>query len=200
MNNFKELAEMYTGERTNDGFKEWFDHKDKDIVISYIYTTNHYLFKQVTTQYLGLDELTVEDIILTQIWRCLDQYDASKSHGKITTYICKYIKFACRTATQSANTNKTKINQRHISSLFCEFEKPEELDKSEYDRSFNDVEMIQYINQLGLTQNQYKYCMLILDNTQELKMSEVARELGISRAGVLGLKRQLQQKLQDLVA
>lgn len=198
--NFKELAEMYVGERTNEGYKDWFDNKEKDVVIAYLYTTNYYLFKQSTEGYLGLDEHTIEDIILTQIWRCLDQYDADKSKGKITTFICKYIRFACRNATEAQSSNKTKINQRHISSLFCEFDKPEDLDKSQLDNNYSDVEMREYLKQLNLTTNQYNYCKIILDNKSEVRMADIARELGISRAGVLGIKRQLQQILQDLIA
>ena len=198
--NFKEYATLYTGEETNNSYKEWFDNNEKDIIIAHLYTKHYYVFKQATENFIGLDEFEIEDIILTQIWRCLDQYDDSKSNGKITTYICKYIRSACRNATQAENSNKRKINQRHISTLFSEYEDKDDLDRSKIEFGYSEVEMEQYLTQLNLSDNQYKYCHLVLTGNPDIKMAEIAKELNISRAGALGIKKQLQDILKDLVA
>ena len=60
--------------------------------------------------------------------------------------------------------------------------------------------MEQYLTQLNLSDNQYKYCHLVLTGNPDIKMADIAKELNISRAGALGIKKQLQDILKDLVA
>ena len=60
--NFKEYATLYTGEETNNSYKEWFDNNEKDIIIAHLYTKHYYVFKQATENFIGLDEFEIEDM------------------------------------------------------------------------------------------------------------------------------------------
>ena len=197
---FVESAREYKGNGSNEDYKQQFDNGNGDAVIAHIFANNYKLFNSTASQYLGIDEATLEDIILTQIWKCLDNYDSNKSKGKITTMICTYIRNECRRYTEANNTNKTKINQGHISTLFSEYDDPDRLEQMGIDTEYNLMETMEYLNQLDLSKNQRKFCEIILDSPSDIRMADVAREMGISRAGVLGIQKQLQNKLQDLIA
>ena len=197
---FVDAASNYKGEKTNEDYKFYFDNGCENEVIAFIYKNNFKLFHNTASQYIGIDKATLEDIILTQIWKCLDNYDSNKSKGKITTMICTYIRNECRRYTEANNTNKTKINQGHISTLFSEYDDPDRLEQMGIDTEYNLMETMEYLNQLDLSENQRKFCEIILDSPSDIRMADVAREMGISRAGVLGIQKQLQNKLQDLIA
>lgn len=196
---FRDSAKHYVGEETNEDYKFYFDNGCEDEVIAHIFMKHHNLFKGTASQYIGIDDATLQDIILTQIWKCLSNYDESKSKGKITTMICTYIRNECRRYTQEQNTNKQVINQAHVSTVFSAFEDEDRLEQMGTDSGYNDVEVEQYLEQLDLTENQRNFCKIILDNTGTVKMADVARELKMSRAGVLGIQRQLQNILMDLM-
>ena len=196
---FVESAKEYKGNGTNEDYKEQFDNGNGDAVIAHIFANNYKLFKSTASQYIGIDPAELENIILTQIWKCLDNYDSSKSKGKITTMICTYIRNECRRYTEANNTNKCKINQAHISTLFSEYDDPDRLEQMGIDTEYNLMETKEYLNQLDLSENQRKFCEIILDAPSDIKLTDVAREMGISRAGVSGIQKQLQNKLQDLI-
>lgn len=196
---FKEAAKNYEGSTTNEGYKEAFDNGQDNEVIAHIYKNNYVLFNATASQYIGIDDAELENIILTQIWKCLSNYDSAKSKGKITTMICTYIRNECRRYTEEQNTNRKRINQAHVSTPFSAYDDPDRLEQMGIDSEYSTMEMKHYIEQLDLSDNQRKFCEIILDNADTVRMADVARELKISRAGVLGIQRQLQNKLADLL-
>ena len=196
---FVELSKQYKGEETNEDYKNYFEKGEQDIVIAHLYHLHHHLFTSTVKMYFGIDEMQAEDIILTEIWRCLENYTSDKSNGKITTMICKYIKTACRTYTQGQNTHKRKVNQDNVTSVFSQFEKTDFLEKEYLDTAFNDMEVNHYLYQLNLTENQLKFCLAVLNSPDDVSMNQIAQEIGMSTAGVLGLKKQLRVKLTDLL-
>jgi hypothetical protein len=196
---FLELSKEYKGQETNEDYKYYFDNGQQDIVIAHLYQMHHHLFTSTVKMYYGIDEMQAQDIVLTEIWKCLENFKADKSNGKITTMICKYIKTACRTYTQGQNTHKRKVNQGNVTSNFSEFESTDFLEKEAIDPAFNDMEMKHYLLQLDLTENQLNFCLAILDAPDDISMNQIAQEIGMSTAGVLGLKKQLRAKLTDLL-
>ena len=197
---FINLSQEYKGEETNADYKRYFDNGYQDIVIAHIYKLHYQLFNRtIITNYYGIDEMEAEHIKLTQIWKCLEGYDETKSNGKITTMICTYIRNACRAYTQAQNSDKRKVGQSNVTSNFSEFEKTDFLEKDYVDNEFNRAEVKQYLKQLNLTENQYKFCMTIIDSPDDTSLRQIALEIGMSRAGVSGLQRQLKQILVDLM-
>ena len=80
-NMFIELSKQYEGEDTNIDYKKHFDEGEVDIVIARIYHLNYQLFNQTASQYYGLKHDDVQNIILTEILKCLYNYDDSKANG-----------------------------------------------------------------------------------------------------------------------
>lgn len=196
---FKNCARNYIGEDTNQDYKFYFDNGCQDEVISRLYVKHHNLLHLTASKYVGIDEATLTDIIVTQIWKCLSNYDETKSKGKIITMICTYVRNECRRYTEEQNTNKQKINQGHISTPFSAYDDPDRLDEMGAESGYDEVEMEQYLDKLSLSDNQRTFCKIVLDNQGTIKMSDVAREMKISRAGVLGIQRQLQSILTDII-
>lgn len=196
---FRDLSKEFPGEDTNHDYKYYFDNGYENIVIAYLYKKHFNLFTSTVNMYYGIDDMQAEDIILTEIWKCLENYEEEKSNGKLTTMICKYIKTACRTYTQAQNTHRRKINQNDVTSVFSQFEKTDFLEKDYIDTAFNDMEMKHYLLQLDLTENQLKFCLAVLDAPDDISMNQIAQEIGMSTAGVLGLKKQLKAKITDLL-
>ena len=196
---FTQLSREYKGEESNNDYKYYFDNGYQDIVRAHLYHKHYQLFTSTVKMYFGINEMDAEHIILTEIWKCLENYEEEKSNGKLTTMICKYIKSACRTFTQIENTHKRKINQSNITSNFSQFEKTDFLEKDYIDTAFNDMEMQHYLHQLDLTENQLKFCLAVLEAPDDISMNQIAQQIGMSTAGVLGLKKQLKDKITDLL-
>lgn len=197
-NMFIELSKQYEGEDNNADYIKYFNEGEVDIVIARIYHLNYKLFNQTASQYYGLNYDDIQNIILTEIWRCLDNYDDSKSKGKITTMMCKYIRNACRTYTEKQNTDKRKVNQGNVTDVFSAFEKTDFLEKEHIDTDFNRFETEQYLKQLNLTENQYKFCIAAINGGDDIGITEIAREIGISPAGALNVKKQLQKIIKHI--
>lgn len=196
---FFNLAKDYVGADTNEDYVKYFNQGQENEVIARIYTLNYRLFKQTSKRFTGVDEATRDSLILENIWKCLSTYDESKSNGKITTMICTYVRNALRTLTQSMNTNKGKVNSQ--SKVFSSYEDEDRVaELSTTSKTFSDIEIKDYIESLDLKGNQKRYCEAILGSKEDLKMSDIARELNISRAGALSIKRALQGKLGELIA
>lgn len=196
-------AKEYKGEDTNVAYLEAFRAGLQDEVISTIYVKNVALFHQVTFEYKGLSDAEVKSIIMEQIWICLKQYDATKSKGKISSMIVTYIKNACRNATKYNNANSRKVNEHSRVSFFSEYEgETERIEEAGVESSYSTVEMEILLSQLKdeLSDKQYKYCLLALEMPTDSRMADYARELNITRAGALQVKKTLQKKLKDLVA
>ena len=112
--------------------------------------------------------------------------------------MCKYIRNACRTYTEKQNTDRRKVNQSNVTDVFSTFEKTDFLEKEHIDTDFNQFETEQYLKQLNLTENQYKFCIAAINGGDDIGITEIAREIGISPAGALNVKKQLQKIIKHI--
>lgn len=175
-------------------------YNDEDsTVIMDIYKKYKNLFFSVAQKFSGVDCATKESIIFEQIWKCLDNYKDTKATGKLTTMICRYIYNALRTYTESLNTNKRSANGGDKCSTFSEFEGGEDrvLEISE-DVDYSTIEMTDIIDNMELTDHQRAFCELFIKNKIDNNLTQVAKELGISRSGAYKIKVQLQKKFENL--
>ena len=69
---FLELSKQYKGQETNEDYKYYFDNGEQDVVIAHLYQLHHQLFTSTVKMYFGIDEMQTQDIILTEIWKCLE--------------------------------------------------------------------------------------------------------------------------------
>lgn len=180
---------------------ESFRQGNENEVIGYLYEEHKKAFQSVADRFYGVDDATVQSTILEQIWVALQDYDVERG-TKLTTFICTYIKSALRTLTQGYNTYKRKVNQSNNCQLFSAYETEDNsrpFETADIEHGYSRTEMLSLIDSLDLTDNQYKYCQCLIDQVCDSSMASIASYLGLSRAGVLGIKKSLQDKLSFLM-
>lgn len=197
---FKDLLVNYGGKHSDEELVRDFRNGMENEVIAYVYEHHRGVFHQTAGQYKGVDESTVVSCIVEQIWKCFNNYDSSKSKGKITTMICKYIRNDLRAITQSNNYAKRAINTTQNCSFFSEFETGQDrIEEASELASYDAIELVDMIQHENLTDNERKYCLAAVKNLEGLTMARIADQIGISRAGAKRVRESLQLKLGYLL-
>ena len=198
---FNSLVKIYGLQHTDEELIRDFNNGMEDEVIAYLYNTHKSLLYQVSRQFYGLDDFEVESIIMEQIWKCLQTYNEERSNGiKLVTLICTYIKNALRTYTQRQNSNKRKVNNANQSTPMSCFDTTEDrFDEMGEEDDYNKLELLDLIRSENLSTKQREYCEAALEYKCDIQQSHLAREIGVSTAGVVGIRRALQNKLSYLL-
>ena len=198
---FKNIVKVYGLKHTDEELKKDYQAGLHDEVIACVFETNKNLFYQVSKKYVGVSQDEVTSVILEQIWKCFENYSAEKNTGgKLTSMICVYIKNALRTLTQSNSSNKRKANNGDQCTPMSCFETTEDRwEETSVEDEYDKVELTDLVNKEDLSPKQLQYCMVALDHMCDLQQSHMAREIGVSTAGVVGIRRALQKKLNYLL-
>ena len=64
---------------------------------------------------------------------------------------------------------------------------------------YNKLELLDLIRSENLSTKQREYCEAALEYKCDIQQSHLAREIGVSTAGVVGIRRALQNKLAYLL-
>ena len=198
---FKELVKVYGLKHTDEELLNDYNKGMKNEVIAYMYEKNKSAFRQVSTKYIGVSNDEVESIIMEQIWKCFETYNSDKSKGiKLVTLVCTYIRNALRTYTQRQNSNKRKVNNGDQSTPMSCFDTTEDrFDEMGEEDDYNKLELLDLIRSENLSTKQREYCEAALEYKCDIQQSHLAREIGVSTAGVVGIRRALQNKLAYLL-
>ena len=198
---FKEMVKVYGLKHTDEELLNDYNKGMKNEVIAYMYEKNKSAFRQVSTKYIGVSNDEVESIIMEQIWKCFETYNSDKANGiKIVTLVCTYIRNALRTYTQRQNSNKRKVNNGNQSTPMSCFDTTEDrFDELGEEDDYNKLELLDLIRSENLSDNQRAYCEAALEYKCDIQQSHLAREIGVSTAGVVGIRRALQKKLSYLI-
>ena len=198
---FKEYVKYYGLNHSDEELILDFNNGLVNEVIACIYEKNYAAFREVSRQFSTIDEATKDSCIVEQIWRALQNYDPQRSEAKLVTVICTYIRYGLLTIVQADKTNKRKVNAGTNRVLLSELELEEDRleETGELDSHYIEMEMIDLIESLDLTQNQKEYCRCIIEQSCELTMAQIAQHIGISRAGALSVRKALQEKLNILL-
>lgn len=198
---FESLVKVYGMSHTDEELLRDYNNGLHDEVIAFMYEKNKSAFRQVSTRYIGVTNDEVESIILEQIWKCFETYDSEKANKiKLVTLICTYIKNALRTYTQKQNSNKRKVNNGNQSTPMSCFDTTEDrFDEMGEEDDYNKLELLDLIRSENLSDNQRAYCEAALEYKCDIQQSHLAREIGVSTAGVVGIRRALQNKLAYLL-
>ena len=198
---FNSLVKVYGLQHTDEELIRDFNNGMENEVIAYLFEMNKSAFRQVSTKYIGVTNDEVESIIMEQIWKCLQTYNEERSNGiKLVTLICTYIKNALRTYTQKQNSNKRKVNNGNQSTPMSCFDTTEDrFDEMGEEDDYNKLELLDLIRSENLSDNQRAYCEAALEYKCDIQQSHLAREIGVSTAGVVGIRRALQNKLSYLL-
>lgn len=198
---FNSLVKVYGLQHTDEELIRDFNNGMENEVIAYLFEMNKSAFRQVSTKYIGVTNDEVESIIMEQIWKCLQTYNSERSNGiKLVTLICTYIKNALRTYTQRQNSNKRKVNNANQSTPMSCFDTTEDrFDEMGEEDDYNKLELLDLIRSENLSTKQREYCEAALEYKCDIQQSHLAREIGVSTAGVVGIRRALQNKLSYLL-
>lgn len=199
---FKDVVKVYGLQHTDEELVRDYQAGFHNEVIAYVFEKNKNLFYQVSKKYVGVSEDEVTSIILEQIWKCFENFDAEKStSGKLTSMICVYIKNALRTLTQSNASNKRKANNGdQCTPMSCYETTEDRWEEASVEDEYDKVELSDLVHKEDLSEKQLQYCMVALDHMCDLQQSHMAREIGVSTAGVVGIRRALQKKLNYLLS
>ena len=198
---FKELVKVYGLQHTDEELINDFNKGMKSEVIAYMYEINKSAFRQVSTRYIGVTNDEVESIIMEQIWKCFETYNSEKANGvKLVTLVCTYIKNALRTYTQKQNSNKRKVNNGNQSTPMSCFDTTEDrFEEMGEEDDYMKLELLDLVNNENLSNKQREYCIAAIEHKCDIQQSHLAREIGVSTAGVVGIRRALQNKLAYLL-
>lgn len=164
-------------------------------VISYVFCSNYNLFRLTTNRFYGLSQDDKDSYILEEISKVMENYNGEKTTQsvKITSLVCAYIYNRLRTETQALQ--KASRKTLDYSTSFEDLGEVDRVEEASEEGSFNYYEMYQLVQELDLTDNERECCKIILLNNDNIKNSEIAEMLGLSRAGVGHIKKSLKQKL-----
>lgn len=198
---FKELVKVYGLKHTDEELLRDYDKGMKNEVIAYMYEKNKSAFRQVSTKYIGVSNDEVESIIMEQIWKCFETYNSDKSNGiKLVTLVCTYIRNALRTYTQKQNSNKRKVNNGNQSTPMSCFDTTEDrFEEMGEEDDYIKLELLNLVNSEDLSNKQREYCVAAIEHKCDIQQSHLARVIGVSTAGVVGIRRALQKKLAYLI-
>lgn len=163
-------------------------------VISYIFCTNYQLFRLTTNRFFGLSQDDKDSFTLEEIAKALNNYNVTKtSNAKITTLVCTYIYNRLRTETEALQ--KASAVTMNYATGFDDLGAEDRIEEASEEGSFSYYEMYQMVEELELTEKEKECCKLIILNNDNIKNSEIAEMLGLSRAGVGHIKKSLKSKL-----
>ena len=198
---FKEMVKVYGLKHTDEELIYDYNKGMKNEVIAYMYEKNKSAFRQVSTKYIGVSNDEVESIIMEQIWKCFETYNSDKANGiKLVTLVCTYIRNALRTYTQKQNSNKRKVNNGNQSTPMSCFDTTEDrFEEMSEEDDYIKLELLNLVNSEDLSNKQREYCVAAIEHKCDIQQSHLAREIGVSTAGVVGIRRALQKKLSYLI-
>lgn len=131
--------------------------------------------------------------ILQEVEKALLNYESSQG-AKLQTLISTYAYRRCYAENNKRGYQKRKIN--YNTEIACSYESfvEEGLDWGELDHY--ESEFIDWIESMGLNENEYKYCLTVGLNNHNLTDTEIAKELNVTCATVHYIKKRLKTKLQ----
>lgn len=164
-------------------------------VIAYMYCNNYKLFRLTTNRFFGLTQDDKDSYLLEEIAKAFETYDSTKTSKsvKMTSLVCTYIYNRLRTETQALQ--KASRATLNYATGFDDLGEMDRIEEASEESSFSYAEMYQMVEQLDLTDNEKECCKIIILNNDNIKNSEIAEILGISRAGVGHIKKSLKLKL-----
>lgn len=164
-------------------------------IFAYTYCKLFPYMKTVADQYFHLTDDDKSSFILEELQKCLLTYKPTQA--KFITMVNTYIKR--RLYAESSMENHQKRCANNIGDSFDELCATKE--SYEFRNEADLAEMEVAISQIDtqLTETEVKYCKIVIRNNTKLYDREIAKEIGITGAGVSYIKRCLQEKLTPLL-
>lgn len=161
----------------------------EDQALKNIYDELNMLTHRIASSYWGLTDADLSSFAYETLYLCLKTYRIDGG-SKFTSYYATSLKFKLRAETIALHQQKRKAN-------YC-CDSYEELQESGFDisnQTTHDIYIIDAINSMSLTNNERKYCMLLIND--EYSNAEIAKKLNVSIMTLCNLRKSLKIKLKD---
>lgn len=152
----------------------------------------------VADKYFGLTEDDKASYAVEELSRAMIHFEPDQG-TKIQTLYAKFLSNRYRYETQQLNTQKRKANSEANSSQYDEEVFPVILTRT--DKAYRDIEFEQSLKKCeSLTENEKRYCNIVMNEPEGISDSDIARDLGVTPAAVYYIKQSLQKKLSGVFA
>lgn len=192
--NFKELSTLYTGQTSNlDALALEYQQTEDPIILAVVFCKQYpYILTQVE-KYYNLSESDKSSFSVEELHKAMLDFQTGKG-AKIQTFFSRYLNRRLYKETWVLSHQKRSANNSADS-----YEAVMQV-KAGYDEAgFSDCDFIYSLeNSNLLTENELKYCRIIMRETAKLTDSEIARELSVSPSAVNQMKKSLKKKFMSL--
>lgn len=191
--NFLRMAELYEGEGDNNELVREYKRTKDPIYLAEIFCRYYPYIQKIASRYFNLTDADKASFAVEELHKSMNDFD-EKMNTQIQTLFVAYYSNRLRAETQSMNLQKRKANNNCDS-----FEQTAVSILEGYrDDKLDIIEIQTALEQSGiLTENELEYCKIII-GSDNVRDSDVARELNISPSAVFQIKKRLSKKL-DLI-
>lgn len=176
---FSDLADMY--QETHD-----------DSIVATVYIRVYGLAKRGLEKFYSLNSEDKAELILEKIRACLETYTKQKK-AKFTTYFYSTI----NRKAQDIIAKETD-HQGNYRDMFFVCSSLDALQEKGYDASIEaEFEETEILKGKKLRDSEIRFCHLVMSNPHKMTTTEIAQELGMSRQGVINLKKRLAEIFRD---
>ena len=191
--NFLRMAELYEGEGDNNELVREYKRTKDPIYLAEIFCRYYPYIQKTAARYFNLTEQDKASFAVEELHKAMLDFEEDRNCQIQTVYIT-YLNNRLRAETQAMNLQKRKANnncdsfeQTAVSIL--KGYRDNELDVIEIQTALEQSEI--------LTENELEYCKIII-GSDNVRDSDVAKELNISPSAVFQIKKRLSKKL-DLI-
>lgn len=190
-NSFKTLANLYKGTENLTQVAMMYKQTEDPVLFAHIFCDIFPLLKSQADKYFYITEEDKASIILDEICKAIYDYEPSRG-VKLQTFITAYINRALYATTKLTTTDMRKANNSAESyDVLVSLQSEETIESIGY----KDIELGESLAATPLTENEMRYCRIVMNEPKVIKDAEIARKLGMSSAGILWIKSQVKKKL-----
>lgn len=189
LKNFQDLSKLYTGTKNLDQSAIEYQSTNDPVILAYVFVKSFPLIVNQANKYFYLTESDKASYAVEELHRSMIDFEEGKG-AKIQTFFSRYLNNRLRAETQALNMDKRKSNNASES-----YEAIMEIASGYFESGYDDVEFTNLLEtSFNLSENELKYCKIVMTNTLDVKDSDIARVMGITPAAVHYMKKSLAKK------
>lgn len=193
--NFSNLSTLYTGDTSNlDNLALEYQRTEDPILLAVVFCRQYPYILTQTNKYFNLSESDKASFVVEELHKSMKDFQTGKG-AKIQTLFSRYLNRRLYAETSMLNHQKRSANNSADS-----YEEVAETNPMKYEEeAYENYELIDSLKSADiLTDNELKYCRIIMTETDKVRDSEIARELGITASAINQLKKALKKKFLNL--
>lgn len=210
--NFRELSKLHTGETNLDQLAIAYQEDESPITLAHIFCDQYaYIVSQVN-KYFYLTESDKASFAVEELHKALKDFQEGKGAG-VRTLFSRYLNRRLYAETNMLNHQKRCANTTALNFTDMKMwmsKKGDEPDKDEFalvndlvmgkkEEFTDEVDMMLTIESSGIfTDNEVKYCKIIMQDSEDSRDSDVARMLKVSPSAINQMKKSIKKKFVSL--